>query len=98
MAKTIPKDTIDTLCPGLWEVVDEFLKKTPHRDGNGGPFTKGLGSMEMPEFPRQTVYVVPQGVTDEDIFEIDNDFNAKLMVLGRKYSLQLRLPPWAYPQ
>jgi hypothetical protein len=80
------------LFPGLEEEVNRYFTKTPCGDRN----FSGVGRFEISPLTLRTLYVIPQHLEEEDLSEIDVEFNVGLTEIGEKYGVNLSLPYWAY--
>jgi hypothetical protein len=80
------------LFPGLEDDVNRYLAKTPCNDMS---FSE-VGRFEISPLALKTLYVIPKNLEEEDLSEIDAEFNVGLVEIGEKYGVNLSLPYWAY--
>jgi hypothetical protein len=85
---------IRALYPGLEAEVDVYLSKAVHK-GYVRPFG-GLTRFDTSEVTPGILQVIPRGLNEEDLSDVDPDFNLGLANIGIKYNLRLNLPYWAY--
>jgi hypothetical protein len=85
---------IDILFPNLKSEVEAYLSKKIHI-GYSRPFG-GVGRFETHATTPGILQVIPKGLEEEDLSEIDENFNRGLLEIGNKYNLVLTLPYWAY--
>jgi hypothetical protein len=82
------------LYPGLEGEVNDYLINHIHK-GFIRPFG-GLKRLDTSEVTLGVLQVIPKGLEEEDLSDIDPNFNQGLLAIGAKYHLCLRLPYWAY--
>ena len=86
------KEQWKNLFLGLEEEVNNYFAKK----SCNGIFFSELDKFEVPSMALRTLYVVPKGLQEEDLSEIDTEFSVGLVEIGAKYGVNLRLPSWAY--
>ena len=80
------------LFPGLEDDVNRYLAKTPC----GGMKFSEVDRFKISPLALKTLYVIPKNLEEEDLSEIDAEFNVGLVEIGEKYGVNLTLPYWAY--